>query len=318
MLNDFWVLQVKWLQLLIICRSIKRNSSEVCALYQRPAKHWLSYFFRLRKQLRFKCWFWLDLGLKVVYRRLSLLLRFLNFLRYHRVNHSCRMQCLSILVHLHLLFERQAHRQSVFGTRSLNNVILNVRYYLRHPMPFLTHSPFFLLSVNRLNFYTLLDLMCMRRQIISLRHKQILSLLCVTAHRELRSVDGFSLFLAESWKSWRCVKISWCLFHIFGQGLVLLDISCLLWLLLGIKKINRVLADHIPNVGFFVYFAEFARAITLVYYTPTLKSFVDVFNLLFFLRRLLLELLQNEMWSVHELFLYISQRIRYRPWTHVS
>jgi len=75
---------------------------------------------------------------------------------------------------------------------------------------------------------------------------------------------------------------------------LLLEVSSLLWLSLIIKMLTLFLADHVPNVGFFFDFTKFARAVTLVDYSLTVKSGVVHINLLFFLYCLLLELLQNE------------------------
>jgi hypothetical protein len=60
----------------------------------------------------------------------------------------------------------------------------------------------------------------------------------------------------------------------------------------------RILADHIPNVGFFVDFTKFSRAIPLIYNTLTVKSAVVHINLLLLLNCLLLNLLQNEQRSL--------------------
>jgi hypothetical protein len=60
----------------------------------------------------------------------------------------------------------------------------------------------------------------------------------------------------------------------------------------------RILADHVSNVGFFVDFTEFSRAIPLVYNTLTVKSTVVDINLLLLLNCLLLNLLQNEQRSI--------------------
>jgi hypothetical protein len=60
----------------------------------------------------------------------------------------------------------------------------------------------------------------------------------------------------------------------------------------------QILADHIPNVCFFVDFTKFSRAIALVYNTLTVKSAVVHINLLLLLNCLLLNLLQNEQRSL--------------------
>lgn len=54
------------------------------------------------------------------------------------------------------------------------------------------------------------------------------------------------------------------------------------------------LPNHICNIGFFVDFTKFARAIPLIYKTLTVKSSVIDIDLMFFLIVLLLNLLQNE------------------------
>ncbi len=222
------------------------------------------------------------------------------FLRHYLADHSCRMQCLSGLVHLHLLFERQTHRQGILRARRRLGFRLCIRYYsLLQPVPFRAHRPFFLWNVNRLALYPLANLMCMRRLLFIVLNQSILATTLVARHCELWTVSVLSLLLAESGKSWWCIYMAeYLLLQLFWQATISGDVSSL-WCFSGIViKLMRILADHIPNVGFFVDFTKFSRAIPLVYNTLTVKSAVVHINLLLFLNCLLLNLLQNEQRSL--------------------
>jgi hypothetical protein len=141
--------------------------------------------------------------------------------------------------------------------------------------------------------------MCMRHLFFIVLNQSILAITLVARHRELRIIGVLSLLLAESGKSWWCIYMAeYLVLQLFWQAIIFGGVSSL-WCFSGIViKLMRILADHVSNVGFFVDFTKFSRAIPLVYNTLTVKSTVVDINLLLLLNCLLLNLLQNEQRSI--------------------